>query len=151
MENNNMREDLANLLNKYGGNAATLAKELKKINGTDGSKRAALETNLDKTISGYGTISLARFKKEAAKAWHRAFPAGLEKREVKGYQLFVKENMPKVKTDNPDKTHVERMAIIGQMWQDTKGAPPPLMEVDPPTPETEPEPRMTRPKRTRKL
>lgn len=123
-----MREDLAALVEKYGGNGVNIARELKKLQGGDRTKRAKLETDLDKVLSEYGTISLARFKKEAAKAWNRAFPNGLEKRELKGYQLFVKETMPRVKEENPDKTHTERMAIIGKMWQESKGTPPSLPE-----------------------
>lgn len=121
--NNSIRADLASLVSKYG-NAANIVKELKKLQGGDSTKRAKLEAALDKVIADYGTITLARFKKEAAKAWHRAFPEGVEKREVKGYQLFVKETMPKVKEEHPDKTHTERMAMIGKMWQDSKGVPP---------------------------
>lgn len=130
-----MRQELEALVSKYGGNTASLAKELRKLYSGDASKRAKLETALDKVIADYGTITLTRFKKEAAKAWHRAFPDGVEKREVKGYQLFVKENMARVKEENPDKTHTERMAIIGKMWQDSKGVSPP-----PPAEESEPEP-----------
>lgn len=115
-----MRQDLEALVSKYG-NHADLAKELKKLRSGDSTKRARLETALDKVVADYGVITLSRFKKEAAKAWHRAFPEGVQKREVKGYQLFVKENMPRVKEDNPDKTHIERMVIIGKMWQDSKG------------------------------
>lgn len=127
-----MQNDLAALVSKYG-TGINLAKELKKLYGGDTTKRAKLEAALDRVISDYGTITLTRFKKEAAKAWHRAFPDGVEKRELKGYQLFVKENMPRVKEENPGKTHMERMVIIGKMWQDSKGtAPEPEPE---PTPE----------------
>lgn len=118
-----MRQELEALVSKYGS-GADLAKELKKLQGGDSTKRARLEAALDKVIADYGTITLPRFKKEATKAWHRAFPEGVQKRELKGYQLFVKENMPRVKEENPDKTHTERMVIIGKMWQDSKGVPP---------------------------
>lgn len=111
-----MRNDLEALISKYG-NPADLAKELKKLQGGDVTKRSKLEAGLDKLLAEYGTISLTRFKKEAARAWNRAFPDGLEKRELKGYQLFVKEKMSEVKTANPAASHSERMAIIGRMWQ----------------------------------
>lgn len=120
----NIRTDIQNLVAKYGGDVSNIAKEMKRLHSAD-SKISKLETGMDKLIADYGTISLARFKKEAAKAWKRAYPDGLEKRELKGYQLFVKETMPTVKTANPDKTHAERMAIIGKMWQESKGAPAP--------------------------
>jgi hypothetical protein len=106
---------------------------MRVIRGTAETKKFKIETGLDKLIQEYGTISLARFKKEAAKAWHRAFPDGIEKREVKGYQLFVKETMQRVKAATPNMTHHERMAIIGRMWQETKGTPPapaPALETD---------------------
>lgn len=118
-----MRKELEALVSKYGS-GINLAKEMRKLMGGDTTKRAKLEGALDKVLADYGTITLARFKKEAAKAWQRAFPEGVEKRELKGYQLFVKENMQRVKEENPGKTHMERMAIIGKMWQDSKGTPP---------------------------
>jgi hypothetical protein len=163
MEDTTMRQEVQALMSKYGN--ANLVKEIKHLNGGDSSKKSKMEANLDKLLKEYGTISLARFKKEAAKAWHRAFPEGLEKREVKGYQLFVKENMPRVKSENPGASHSDRMAIIGKMWQDTKGtAPPPpqpvpidahvpepaieSMEEETETdPEPEPKRRMTRSRR----
>lgn len=125
-----MRTDLEALVARYGS-GINLAKELKKLHDGDKSKRAKLEAAMDKVIADYGTITLARFKKEAAAAWRRAFPDGVEKRELKGYQLFVKETMPKVKADNPNATHIERMAIIGKMWQDSKGVPPAKTEQEP--------------------
>lgn len=131
----NIRADIQNLVAKYGGDVANIAKEMKRLNSSD-TKISKLETGLDKLIAEYGTISLARFKKEATKAWKRAYPDGLEKRELKGYQLFVKESMPEVKAANPDKTHVERMAIIGKMWKESKGitipapTPEPIHEVE---------------------
>jgi hypothetical protein len=115
-----MRQELQALISKYG-DAATMAKELRKLRGGDVTKRSKMEAGLDKVISDHGTISLSRFKKEATRAWHRAFPDGLEKRELKGYQLFVKEKMPDVKTANPNASHYERMSIIGRMWQASKG------------------------------
>lgn len=117
-----MQTDIVNLISKYG-DAKAIAKELKKLQGGDATKRVKLETALDKVLADYGTITVTRFKKEAVNAWNRAFPDGVEKREVKGYQLFVKENMQRVKADNPEATHIQRMTIIGKMWQDTKGVP----------------------------
>lgn len=133
-----MQQELKALVAKYGNNS-NLSKELKKLQGGDATKRSKLEAALDKVIAEYGTITLTRFKKEASKAWHRAFPEGVEKREVKGYQLFVKENMQRVKEENPGKTHVECMAIIGKMWQDSKGAAPvePTTEHTPSTANTD--------------
>lgn len=96
-----MRVELEALVSKYG-DPKQLAKELKKLQGGDATKRAKLEAGLDKVLAEYGTIALARFKKEAVSAWNRAFPEGLEKRELKGYQLFVKEKMPEVKASNPN-------------------------------------------------
>jgi hypothetical protein len=122
----NLRQELETLAQRYGG-TADLAREIRTIRNAQGvgtdTKKSKLEAGMDKLIQDYGNISLARFKKEAAKAWQRAFPDGIEKRELKGYQLFVKETMPRVKAEHPDKTHVERMAIIGRMWQESKGAP----------------------------
>lgn len=150
-----MQSELQTLVARYGG-ATNLVREIKKIQNPTDSKKAKLEASMDKLLQEYGNISLARFKKEASKAWHRAFPDGLEKRELRGYQLFVKENMAAVKAAHPNKTHAERMAIIGGMWQESKGTPAPsdaameeaeaddVEEEIQPEPEPEPAPRRTR-------
>lgn len=36
------------------------------------------------------------------------------------YNIFVKENMPIVKQQNPHMTHPNRMKLIGEMWQTHK-------------------------------
>lgn len=154
MAASDIRSELQALMDRYG-NSANIAKELRTLCQGDGTKRAKLATALDKVIADFGTITMSRFKKEATAAWKRAFPEGVEKREVKGYQLFVKEKMAQVKTDHPDASHKERIAIIGRMWQKSKGTPPQLenvttTHVEPEEPEPEPTPRK-RTRRTRNI
>lgn len=152
--NSDIRNELEALMDRYG-DGANIAKELRNIRilrgEGDGSKRAKLAIALDKVIADFGNITMSRFKKEATAAWKRAFPEGIEKREVKGYQLFVKENMAQVKAAHPDVSHKERIAIIGRMWQESKGTaleaePEVEMEVE----EPEPAPRRRTTRRSRK-
>lgn len=146
--NNNIRNELEALMDRYG-NSADIAKELRTLRllrgEGDGSKRAKLAAALDKVLTDYGTITMTRFKKEATAAWKRAFPDGVEKREVKGYQLFVKENMAQVKLEHPTASHKERIAIIGRMWQESKAP----QEPEPVDIEVEVEPEPVPRKRTR--
>jgi hypothetical protein len=116
-----MQQEIAGLMAKYG--ALNVAKQVRKMRTTDTSKIAKLQVELDKSLREFGSISLPRFRKEAAAAWHRVFPEGLEKKPVKGYQLFLQQMMPNVKAENPGLTHVECMAVVGRLWQARKGVP----------------------------
>jgi len=67
-------------------------------------------------------------------------PLKEEKREKKGkgnvteYNLFVKEKMPIVRKENPEKKGNEHMKIVSQMWQEHKKKNPPAKKPEDKTP-----------------
>lgn len=140
-----MEHDIQALIARYGD--AEIRGAIKKMHISDNSKSAKLAAGFAKLLEDVGAISMKRFKKEAALAWKKAYPDGMEKKPLRGYQLFVKETMPKVKSENPDKSHHERMTIIGRLWKQHCN-PEPTETI--PEPEPEPEPEPTTRTRTRK-
>lgn len=62
------------------------------------------------------TISLARFKKECVAAWNKAHPEGMAPKS-NAYTDFVKNNIARIRVENPKLTHQEHMALLGEAWK----------------------------------
>jgi hypothetical protein len=119
MASQDMYKDLMELAAKYPDQS--LASVFRKLRVNECSKTKALQEGLEKLVREFGNISRSRFRKEAGKAWDKVFPEGLEKKPLKGYQLYVKENMDRVRNENPGMSHPDRMKLLGQEWKAQKG------------------------------
>lgn len=65
-----------------------------------------------------GSISFAKFKREANRAWKRKFPD--YKPYVNPFQAFVKDNIKVVRDNAPTQGHGDHMKTLGRMWRDAK-------------------------------
>ena len=79
--------------------------------------KAAMRTLVDKVGP---KITLARFKKEAIRAWERKYPNSIGR--TNKFQTFVKMNMKDIRSRNPNMTHSDHMKLIGRMWKADKTA-----------------------------
>lgn len=148
MTMDNLAQEIAALVERYGENA--LKTTMRTLNDTKSAKMMKLQTGLAKVLEDTGSISFKKFKKEAHEAWKRANPEGdkeREKKPVRGYQLFVQENIHTVRADHPDLKHSECMAIVGRMWKENKPAAAPE---ESPAEEDTPQPVVRPTKRTPK-
>ena len=62
-------------------------------------------------------MPLKKFRAEATAAYKRANPdSGDAPKRKNNYMIFMSENLPAVRENNPDKTYQEQRAIVTAMW-----------------------------------
>ena len=97
------------------------------------SKKITTKKMLDTFVSNIDTskeYSLDDLKKILTDAYKSVKKAkkvkseGAEKRQPSKYNLFVKEQMLKIKSENPTKDNKEIMSIAASLWKEHKEANP---------------------------
>ena len=84
--------------------------------------KESINTTNSYTLDEYKKLITAAFKEAAKKTSKRSGKSGDEvvKREPTKYNIFVKEEILKLKTENPDKQYKDLMKMAADKWNENK-------------------------------
>jgi hypothetical protein len=84
--------------------------------------KESINTTNSYTLDEYKKLITAAFKEAAKKTSKRSSKSGDEvvKREPTKYNIFVKEEILKLKAENPDKQYKDLMKMAADKWNENK-------------------------------
>jgi len=84
--------------------------------------KESIDSNNSYTLDEYKKLITAAFKEAAKKTSKRSSKSGEEvvKREPTKYNIFVKEEILKLKAENPDKQYKDLMKMAADKWNENK-------------------------------